>query len=290
MLANEQVNPFDLITELKQSTGGNVFFCKNAGNAGDAIIAAATYQLFNKNNISVIDFKDDMIVTPNDIFIYGGGGNFISYYSTAKKIIEHYHDKVFALILLPHTINGHAKLLSELGANVYLFCRERISYEYTRQRVENAKVYFYEDLGLFLDKDNLRLDLYPALKTFRMYRRNYFAFRRDLLRAKGNRILYCFREDVEASSKNISNKNIDLSSYFVFDKKASVTTVNMITRVIFNAIKKFDIIHTNRLHVCIAGYLLDKEVYFYKNSYYKNESMYNSCFINKGNKIHWINN
>ena len=30
-------------------------------------------------------------------------------------------------------------------------------------------------------------------------------------------------------------------------------------------------IFTNRLHLAIAGFLLNKEVHFYPNNYYKNE-------------------
>lgn len=55
------------------------------------------------------------------------------------------------------------------------------------------------------------------------------------------------------------------------------TRINVYEKVslsLFEYISRYETINTNRLHVGIVGYLLDKQVNFYRNSYYKNEAVY----------------
>ena len=50
----------------------------------------------------------------------------------------------------------------------------------------------------------------------------------------------------------------------------------------------YDKIFTNRLHLAIAGFLLNKEVHFYPNFYYKNEAVYDYS-LKKYNNITFYN-
>tara|TARA_R110000850_G_scaffold264954_2_gene394292 strand:- start:10569 stop:11378 length:810 start_codon:yes stop_codon:yes gene_type:complete len=79
---------------------------------------------------------------------------------------------------------------------------------------------------------------------------------------------FFFREDVE-SPKNIllPKNNRDLSN----EGNAS-SSVNEF----FNIVGSFSKIYTNRLHVAIAGSLLNREVHLFPNSYFKNEAIYKS--------------
>ena len=84
--------------------------------------------------------------------------------------------------------------------------------------------------------------------------------------AKGSGKGYFFRTDKESSNKfKIPKNNIDLS------QKA-----NHMERIdgFFEQIDYFSAIYTDRLHVSIAGCLLNKEVHLYPGSYFKNESIY----------------
>jgi len=44
----------------------------------------------------------------------------------------------------------------------------------------------------------------------------------------------------------------------------------------FEAVGEVEIVHTDRLHVAIAGALLEREVHFYPGSYFKNQAVYRS--------------
>ena len=66
------------------------------------------------------------------------------------------------------------------------------------------------------------------------------------------------------------------------------TLVSKTAQGIFSFLNQFDEIYTNRLHICVASALLNKKVYFYGNSYWKNESVYNYSIKNQFPKVKWM--
>jgi exopolysaccharide biosynthesis predicted pyruvyltransferase EpsI len=58
----------------------------------------------------------------------------------------------------------------------------------------------------------------------------------------------------------------------------------------FNEISKFQIIYTDRLHVAIAGSLMDREVHLYPASYFKSRAIYMSSINNFFEKTHFYEN
>lgn len=102
---------------------------------------------------------------------------------------------------------------------------------------------------------------------------------------KGVCICNCYREDSEKTNINVPKNNIDLSNSL--NKPGNTTNIDSITEVsesIFNYLSKFDQINTNRLHMAIAGSLLNKNVNFYPNNYYKNKEIYLYSLKNKYKK------
>ena len=92
---------------------------------------------------------------------------------------------------------------------------------------------------------------------------------------KGNGVCNAYRMDREKTNINIPENNVDLSSKL--NKCGNTAKINVIKDVslsIFDYLSKFETINTNRLHIAIAGSLLDKNVNFYRNSYYKNKSVF----------------
>lgn len=66
---------------LKERCQGEVLYIPNPGNAGDALIAAATYQVLDDLGINYLikRHKDDMESDVSGrVVIYGGGGNLIA--------------------------------------------------------------------------------------------------------------------------------------------------------------------------------------------------------------------
>ena len=80
--------------------------------------------------------------------------------------------------------------------------------------------------------------------------------------------------DREKTNIKIPEDNRDLS--LILNKPGN-TKINIIKDVSLSTpdhLSKFKTINTNRLHIAIAGILLDKNVNFYRNSYYKNKSVF----------------
>lgn len=269
-----------------------IYYKPNPGNGGDAIIAYSTYQLFKILNINykVVSESDDLA---NKIVLYAGGGNLVKEYDHCAIFVKKYHDKVKKLIILPHTINGHERLLRDLGENVVIICREKVSFEYVSKIVDGPKVLLMHDLAINLNanrilKENAKLPLYVNY--------NKVFLKQKLKNLKRGNIgnffstkLNCYRIDVEQTNIQIPKDNIDLSIAINFDPTmSSEVKVSQTTKALFNLLNKYEEINTNRLHICFAGALLGKKVNFSDNSYGKNRSIYHHTIQHKFPNVNWI--
>ncbi len=241
-----------------------IIYIPNPGNAGDSLIAFGTLQVFNKLNLKYqignINKKYN-----NKILFYAGGGNLVGLYKNCKKFITNniVNNKI---VLLPHTIKSEDSLIKSLNNNIIIFCREKVSYKYVHHLIKNKK-------NVILEKD-----MAFHIKGIQKYKK-----------IKGNGVCNCFRTDSEKTLIKIPKNNIDLSNKL--NKKENTTNINTIKQVslsIFNYLSKYETINTNRLHMAIAGSLLDKKVYFYSNSYYKNKAVYDYSIKNIYNKTIFI--
>lgn len=141
------------VSELLESIAvSEILYCPNPGNAGDSAIAAATYQLFDRMGLQYrfVEWDDDFDASGKTV-VYGGGGNLVEKYPHARSFIERHHESAERLVVLPHTIYGHGDLLHQLGRNVFLFCRERRSFEWVRKQTEGPTVYLADDLAFALN-------------------------------------------------------------------------------------------------------------------------------------------
>jgi len=90
---------------------------------------------------------------------------------------------------------------------------------------------------------------------------------------------YLFRVDKEGSGKiSIPPENMDISLQGTF-----LTP----TDPFFDAIDRYRVINTDRLHVAIAACLLKKELHFYPGAYFKNKAVYRSSMLGIYDKIHF---
>ena len=133
----------DPVVSLLRSFGDEeVLYCPNPGNAGDVFITSASYQALVRSacRYRVIDTRCAAEATRGRIVVYGGGGAVVPLYSAASKFLREHHRGVQRLVVLPHTIRGHADLLAEFGENVHLFCREQPSFEHVSRHAPHAMV------------------------------------------------------------------------------------------------------------------------------------------------------
>lgn len=306
-------NVLDMDAYLATWRGETVWYCPNPGNAGDSVIAAATFQLFEKHGIAwhciPWDTRQDL---SGRVVMYAGGGNFVKAYRHARTFIERHHAAAKRLVLLPHTIQGHDDLLPHLGANVDLICREEVSYAYAREQAREAQVLRAHDMALHLDVGALLAEPSPGWLSLgarsalryvlgRRTRDEVPPFRRvgrcarDLVQHRRQRrptppgeprVLRAFRTDREKTGIDLPGDNIDISYTFSFGT-APRALADLSTQALLRFIDAYDAVATNRLHVCVSAALLGKPVDFYANSYYKNRAVYEMSLAERFPQIGW---
>lgn len=149
-------NQVDVEEFLQSIPADEVYYCPNPGNAGDSAIATATYQIFEEIGLQYrcVEWDENFDATGKTV-IYAGGGNLTQKHGHARNFLECHHRTAKQVILLPHTIQGHADLLHELKSNTYLFCRERRSFEWVNEHANEAKIYLADDLAFRLNPQKL---------------------------------------------------------------------------------------------------------------------------------------
>ena len=276
------------------------------------MIACATLQIFNDLKISYFIVNDEIFDPKGKIVFYGGGGNWVPYYNHARKFILRSYESAKKLVILPHTISGNEALLSRLGNNVEILCRERVSFDHVKRFASKARVMLSRDIAFYLNTrdvlsgegkslgEALFLEMVylfknccgrmpPAISIGRFLMREAKLF--GLSRKSGAGVLCCFREDVEKTSACFSNENIDVSRLLTYGKAQGIyhcSSALFASNQMLRFINRYGKIKTNRLHVAIAGALLGKSVDFYRNSYYKNEAVYRHSFEKQFPNVRWM--
>jgi exopolysaccharide biosynthesis predicted pyruvyltransferase EpsI len=299
------------VHELLAQFNEPLYFMPNPGNAGDSLIFCATLQYFEIHGIHV-ELLDSMGTDlTGKVVLYACGGNFGGLDSRAARFVELNHARAKALILLPHTIFDAEGLLSQLGPNCYLFCRELVSYQHAKQHASNASVYHHDDMvfscdiaGL-LSKDTRSMHIREHLAKelsrriggdkaydFGLGLSGYvsctlFTLKQTLgLWRPQDDTLYALRTDVEKTKAPMPKNNVDISA--IFELSSCVPELAYIsTRKFLEIIDKHKVIKTNRLHVGIASALLGKEVHLMASNYFKIRAIYEYSIRDKFPNVIW---
>ena len=135
----------------------------NPGNAGDGVIASATYDFFERNALTYIPYRDgERYSSETDILIFGGGGNLIEgLYSEGHDFIQNNIGKFHKVIIMPSTIRGYSDLFIYNIDKFVVFCRENITFDYIKSLnyEPNKNVFITDDMAFYLD-----LNKYLSLK------------------------------------------------------------------------------------------------------------------------------
>jgi len=240
----------DIRIFLKKYINEDIIYIPNPGNAGDSIIVYGTLQIFNEIELKYSIGSINKIYN-NKLLIYAGGGNLVGLYKNCYNFLKNNKDNN-KIIILPHSIKDEDDLLSSLNDNIIIICREIPSYNYVKNIVKyKNNVYLSKDMAFYIKNIN-----------------NY-------IKIKGNGICNAYRIDCEKTNIDIPSNNIDLSiSLRKIGNTTNIISINEVSISIFEYLSKFEVINTNRLHIAIAGSLLNKIVNLYSNSYYKNKAIY----------------
>lgn len=296
-----------MITEyLSQYRDVRVIYVPNPGNAGDSVIAAATYQVLDRIGVRY-ELQRAVDVDPTDrVILYGGGGNMVGPDTFSARVANDLHRHCKRFVILPHTIKDNDRLLGQFGENVDIFCRERYSFEYVQSCAQQAQVFLADDMAFSLDLHELEsFANVGMLRQFVLYSKNKLAgkistpmwsnlqraARRDEIvrRLKGRaslRHLNCFRLDGERTEINIPLDNIDLSQELQFGVE-NADLAKFCAATLIEFLSGYKSVSTNRLHVAISAALIGMNVDFHSNSYYKCRGVYEFSMKHRFPNVFW---
>lgn len=229
----------DLKKFLEKYKNNKIDFYRFPGNYGDSLIWHGTKKLMSELDISENYVEIDSPKS-NDVLFIDGGGNFVDYYSDVRKFLSRKSDLYKKIVILPHTIFGDRQIdvLNNLSSNITVFCRERVSFNFVKQKLQKGDVYLWHDCAFY----------------------NSFPRSPD-----GVGILNAFRHDKESILDIVPSTNNDLS-YGGYATKPLDELINFL--------KQYEKIKTDRLHIAICATLLGKKVNLFPNSYYKNRAIF----------------
>jgi exopolysaccharide biosynthesis predicted pyruvyltransferase EpsI len=306
---SDNMKKLDIDDYLTQFQKEQFDYIPNPGNAGDSLIAAGTYQTFDKLGLKYNVKNRHRFLHKNKVVVYGGGGNLGNMTNFSAQFISRVHQHAKKLVILPHTIKNIDPLLDAFGTNVDIICREHISYDYVRNSNTRANIYIADDLALktnvtpllhkhpsIIDnlqimiqyitrKSNLSSEQPPTLRAIKQLF-NLKTKLQELKNINSTDHLVVFRTDGEKTNQELPHNNIDLSEELTLGVETKELT--MINAAIFlQFLNTYTEITTNRLHVAVAGALLNKKVNFYGNNYYKCKAVYDFSLTSKNN-IKWV--
>lgn len=254
-------------------------FAPNSGNAGDSLIAEASYQFLDGIGLAYQTVDLAAKLEKPGRLIVGGGGNLVKPYRNARRFIEAHLDRYDELIILPHSIQAHEDLLARLDARATIICRERRSFDFCTRHAPAARVLLGHDMALLWQRDankaRARRALSASAGAMRFHIRNLKLLVRGLtLHGQiRNGALNAFRLDVESKGGAVPPHNLDLSTLFATDSMAWPYAARAVD-ALADFIDRAQIIRTDRLHIAILAALLGKTVEMHDNNYGKNSAVY----------------
>ena len=260
-------------------------YLPNQGNAGDALIAAGTWQFFDDLGMQP-KLCGRRSVQAGDTVIYAGGGNLVPEYNNCARFLERcLKVGVKRALVLPHSVVGHVDLLAQLDQRFIIVCREKASVERVLATGTGARVLEAPDMALRLDVDALRercsgWSFGADLATHLVLHGKVAAYLRwqtklkTLVPRRGEHVSI-IRADVEAKAGVSGDPRWDLSSLYG-SKFRSRSESDQVALDLIDFLSSVKSVQTNRLHVGVAAMLVGVSVRYLDNSYGKIRAVYDA--------------
>ena len=255
---------------LREFGGQTVFYLPNPGNAGDSLIAQGTYEAFSRALIDAIPIGLNDDIAGQTVFL-GGGGNLVPAYHTIEAALKRFREKADRIVLLPHTIRGNERLLSELDERCTIFCRDAASYEHVTTHNTRSPVYLDHDMAFHVDA--------RRLLSSKANEQAFLPMLKEKLAGRGlsdlpTRALVRFlRTDNEAA--RAQQTDMDISVEFSLGPQGVLPDLALKSAwCILKAVSTAQHVVTDRLHVGIACALAGHECTLLDNSYGKNSAVW----------------
>lgn len=259
-------------------------YVPNEGNAGDALIAAGSWQFFDDIALRP-EFSTTRAVVAGDAVIYGGGGNFVPEYTSCAEFLERcLAVRVASALVMPQTIRGHEALLARLDQRFTLVCRDTASMQRVQATGTKARLVFAPDMALYVDVARLfaRCEAYRGARLWLRFGHEdrlvpYWLWRlalRHRVPPSDGRVSV-LRVDLEATASQPGNKRWDVS-YLYGSKFPFREESDLVARDFLQFFSRVSSVRTNRLHAGVAGALMGCEVIYIENSYGKIGAVYDA--------------
>lgn len=275
----------DHFRKKRENKDTRYLYIPNSGNAGDSLIAEASYQFLNDLNISFTLGNMETLVEPGQHVILGGGGNLVAPYPNCRLFLERNIGRFGSLTILPHTIRAYADIIAALGDESDIFCRDVKSFDFCSENITKARVHLCHDMAFYWKCEDTRSILFRRLlkncrdSTFRIRNAKHLY---RMLRLRNYIVdgeLISFRSDLESTRSEVPRYNIDISREFSTESMergyAAAATFAMM-----NLVGRASRVMSDRLHVSIMAAILGKEVTIYDNNYGKNGSIFDHSMKN----------
>jgi len=280
---------------LRSLKSNEFVYVPNPGNAGDSLIAYATFRLFEKLSLRY-EVGDHTHVYPGRIVVYAGGGNLVEPYKNANQFLLGNLPTCRLLVILPHSVRGYHDTLAKMDSKCVIFCREQPSFDFVRHHTSKAEVLLSHDLALSVDFDRLRAEVIQGgiqpHATLRHRLRDLKSDLKTLVYGFQNRrspgVLNVMRRDYEKTRYPIRGGNLDVSHLCAWP--GMVLNLDAARRAIarmIGLIERFETVRTNRLHIGILSAMLGKQVELYDNSYGKVRAVYEHSLRDRFANITW---
>ena len=230
-------------------SGKAIMVLLHCGNRGDGLIQEGTRTLLRKCGITHKEFSFPQDAR-GEILLISGCGFFSHNWDSGVKYVQRYLDDFDRIYILPASFDVAAEkiksFLANLSKKVFIYCRERYSYDAVKNIVPLPQ-------NVFLDKD---MEFYM----------DYSVWKKE-----GKGILMAFRKDQE------TNKKISYRLPIMFHKMRTLflpdgSNIDVMRgtcdewETALESISKFEKIYTDRVHVAITAALLGKKTYIYPNA------------------------
>lgn len=199
--------------------------------------------------------------------IYGAGGIWCGLYNVDFQLSIFKNSKLKKCLILPSTFHNCDNVVKLFDERFVVYCRDPKSLEYCKSLNNTATfklhcdLAFTFDIGEFLPLINID-GLHPSLDD---------AIEKVNSILKDNKwgIAPFMRNDKERSNTKIPNQ-VDLPAFkIMLGIHISKQIAHDITKLMLYVINRYNKIITDRLHVAILSYRLDKDIELYDNSYGK---------------------
>lgn len=259
--------------------GRPCLYIPNPGNAGDALIAAATWQLFDMLGLPVRS-GGRRDVRADDVVLLGGGGNLVPLYGDMARALEACLTAgVREAVLLPHTVRGHEALLGQLDERFHLYCRDTTGLAHVRQFAPHARSDLAPDLALGLSPQALlarqprgvaqRVSaIFHRAWIRRLGRHQRWCINTAALHPDARGILTVWRSDEEARTAR-GDIQQDLSTMYRSDYRDR-REAEWVAGGFLQVIARSEAVLTDRLHVAIGAQLMGRRAILKDNAYGEN--------------------